>query len=68
MLVLGQMKQNVLESLKRCKEQQLFSDEYLQAKIVLLPLSYEDVTQEDIQPLLDMFMTEEPEQQEVVAE
>ncbi|GAA0181430.1 hypothetical protein SH2C18_39640 [Clostridium sediminicola] len=52
-MILGANKKNSLDSIEYCIDHNLFSKEYLQGKVVLLPTTYEDIVQEDIQPLLD---------------
>lgn len=51
-MTLGANKQNSLDSIKYCIENNLYDKEYLIAKITLLPTTYEDVTQADIDVLL----------------
>lgn len=53
-MVLGANKENALYSLKYCIEKGLYEKEYLETKVVLLPITYEDVKKEDIQPLLGL--------------
>lgn len=51
-MVLGANKTNALDSLKYCIEKQLYDKQYLESKITLLPTTYTDVTQEEINELL----------------
>lgn len=53
-MILGENKPNAINSLKACIIKKLYSKEYLEGKITLLPTVYEDITQEDVDELLGM--------------
>ncbi|QUI24865.1 hypothetical protein HZI73_22310 [Vallitalea pronyensis] len=53
-MVLGANKLNSMNALKACINKQLYDKEYLQAKVTLLPTTYTDVTQEEIDELLGL--------------
>ena len=51
-MVLGIYKAQVITSLENCIKDNLLDKSELEAKIVLMPLKYDDETQEDIDGLL----------------